>query len=101
MTHKVWWVAWALFVLPVGLYEAMIFFVSTFDAWLNTPGCVIPEIGQAVRAGARVCEYFVRRVPPAQEQLAVQITGTIFVAQAGTGVAAGVYQSINTIFAKK
>src|SRR5689334_18102598 len=30
MSHPVWWVAWALFVLPVGFYHFMIHFVSTF-----------------------------------------------------------------------
>lgn len=101
MTHKIWWVAWAVFVLPVGVYEAAIFLASTFDVWLNTPGCYIPKIGEGLRAGLRVCEVYVRRVPEEQEKLAAQITGTIFIAQASTGVAAGIYQSITRIFEKK
>lgn len=30
MSHKVYWIAWGLFVLPVAFYHAAIHFVSTF-----------------------------------------------------------------------
>jgi hypothetical protein len=30
MSHPIWWVAWALFVLPVGVWHAAVHFVSTF-----------------------------------------------------------------------
>ena len=30
MSHPVWWVAWALFVLPVGIYHLSVHVVSTF-----------------------------------------------------------------------
>jgi hypothetical protein len=63
MNHPIWWVAWALFVLPVGLYHAMIYFVSTFHLVL-----------------------VVDRVPPVQEQWGMWIVGSIFGAQVTTGI---------------
>lgn len=63
MSHPIWWFAWALFVLPVGLYHFMIFFVSTFHL-----------------------EFTVDRVPPVQEQWGMWIVGSIFGAQVTSGV---------------
>lgn len=79
MMHPVWWWAWGLFVFPVGFYHAMIFLTSTVP-WLHG--------------------WSVLRVPPTQEQWALSIIQTIFVAQVGTGIAAAVAQSIQTIFKK-
>lgn len=80
MMHPIWWWAWGLFVFPVGFYHAAIFVVSTVPA-LNW--------------------WVVMRVPPTQEAWALSIIQTIFVAQVGTGVVAGIVQSIQSIFAKK
>lgn len=33
MSHPIWWLAWALGVLPVMVYYASIFWVSTFPFW--------------------------------------------------------------------
>lgn len=100
MSHPIWWVAWAIFVVPVGLYHAAIFGVSTLDAWINTPGCHIPELGEAVRAGARICEAWVRRVPATQEAWAQQIIGNVFLAQAGTGAVAGIVSAVSRRLAR-
>jgi len=95
MGHPIWWVAWMVFVIPVGLYEAMIFYVSTFDRWLNTPGCSIPEIGQIVKQGTVLCEFWVRKVPPAQGAARENIIYFIFGAQAVSGASAGIAQSLS------
>ena len=94
LTHPIWWVLWFAFVLPVASYEASIFYVSILDARLNTPGCYIPSIGETLRLGGQVCEYFVRRVPSAQEDLARLIVQSIFLAQTGTGATAGLVHAI-------
>jgi len=62
MRHPVWWVAWGLFVIPVGLYHATIFLASTF-----------------------ALDIVVQRVPPVQEAWATEIIGSIFLAQLGAG----------------
>jgi hypothetical protein len=93
MAHPIWWAAWAMFVVPVGIYDGLIYFVSTFDAWLNTPGCVIPKAGETIRAGARLCEWYVRAVPPDQAASRANIIYFIFGAQAASGVAAGLGQA--------
>jgi hypothetical protein len=80
MSHKVWWWAWGLFVFPVGLYHATIFMLSTFG--------IGPET------------FAVLKVPPDQGEWARDIIKTIFIAQAGTGVAAMAAQSITSIFKK-
>jgi hypothetical protein len=95
MMHPFWWAAWIMFVIPVGAYDGMIFFVSIFDRWLNTPGCTIPKIGDAVRQGLMICEWWVREIPPAQGQSRANILYFIFGAQATSGVAAGVGQVVS------
>jgi hypothetical protein len=94
MNHPAWWCAWLLFVIPVGVYDSAIFFVSTFDRWLNSPGCMIPDIGQAIAHGAHVCEYWVRKVPADQRAARAAIIQFIFGAQAATGIVAGVGQAV-------
>lgn len=73
MNHPIFWVAWGLFVLPVGLHHAAVFWVSTFPFW-----------------GWPVLE-----VPAMQAETAKQIVGTIFLAQAGTGITAAIVDAIN------
>lgn len=65
MSHWVWWLGWALFVVPVGIYHAAIFLVSTFGL-----------------------DIVILRVPPVQEEWGWQIVQSIFIAQAATGVTA-------------
>jgi len=101
MLHPMWWVAWGLFVLPVGFYDGMIFFVSTFDRWLNTPGCSIPEIGHGVTRGLQLCEWWVRKVPPDQAALRASVIYFIFGAQATSGAAAGIGQVVSRWLARK
>lgn len=74
MSHPVWWVAWALFVLPVGLYHAAIFTLST----LSIPPCS-PDLVEGC--------YSVLRVPAAQEQLSVAVIQYLFLAQGLSGIA--------------
>jgi hypothetical protein len=81
MSHPIWWIAWGMFVFPVGIYHATIYLLSTLG--------IGPEI------------YAVLRVPHEQEQWGRDIVKTIFVAQAGTGVAGGLIQSIERIFKRK
>lgn len=67
MNHPIWWVAWAIFVLPVGLYHASIFLVSTFDL-----------------------DVVVKRVPQTQEEWGMWIVMSLFGAQVATGLVNGV-----------
>lgn len=94
MNHPAWWFAWLFFVIPVGLYDGAIFFVSTFDRWLNTPGCTIPDVGEAIARGVHVCEYWIRKVPNDQRASRIAVVQFIFGMQAATGVAAGVGQAV-------
>ena len=101
MAHPIWWAAWAMFVIPVGIYDGLIYFVSTFDAWLNTAGCAVPRMGEAVRAGARLCEWYVRQVPPDQAASRANIIYFIFGAQAASGIAAGIGQAATRWLARR
>lgn len=74
MNHPIWWFAWALFVLPVGLYHASIYFVSIFHL-----------------------VYVIDRVPPVQEQWGMWIVMSLFGAQVSTGV----ISQITTAWLKK
>lgn len=74
MGHPVWWIAWALFVIPVGMYHSAIFFVSTFHL-----------------------QWVVDRVPQTQETWALYIVLSIFGAQVTTGLT----QQITTAWLKK
>jgi hypothetical protein len=74
MNHPVWWVGWCLFVIPVGLYHAAIFILSTLS--------IGPDV------------YAVLRVPATQEAWATDIIKSIFLAQAGTGAVAGIAHAI-------
>jgi hypothetical protein len=67
MSHPVWWIAWGLFVIPVGVYHAAIFILSTLG--------IGPET------------YAVLKVPPDQQKLSETIIASLFLAQAGAGVA--------------
>lgn len=67
MSHPVWWVAWGLFVIPVGLYHASIFILSTLG--------IGPDV------------YAVLKVPPDQQELSRVIIQYLFLAQGGAGVA--------------
>lgn len=67
INHKVWWIAWALFVFPVGLYHAAIFLVSTFDA-----------------------PFVIQRVPATQEAWAQLIVLSMFGLYATTSIVDGV-----------
>jgi hypothetical protein len=64
MDHPIWWVAWGLFVLPVGVYHAMIHWVSVF-----------PSLG-----------WTIQRVPPMQEQWDMYIVLSLFGAQVTSGI---------------
>lgn len=72
MNHPIWWIAWALFVFPVGYYNAMIHFVSVY-----------PSIG-----------WTIKEVPKLQEQWDIWIVSSIFVAQATTGIVATIANRI-------
>lgn len=67
MNHPVWWIAWCLFVIPVGLYHATIFMLSTL--------------------GIPPSQFAVLKVPPDQQALSSVIIQYLFIAQAGAGVA--------------
>jgi hypothetical protein len=101
MTHPIWWVAWCGFVLPPMLYDAAIYFVSTFDTWLNTPGCHIWKINEAVPKGIKLCEYYVRKVPADQAAARGSIIYFIFGAQAAAGVAGGLVDIATKWLAQK
>lgn len=70
MTHPIWWVAWGLFVFPVGFYHAGIFFLSILSIGPQT--------------------YAILQVPPEQEKWAREIVMHIFTLQAGAGIAGAI-----------
>jgi hypothetical protein len=74
MTHPVWWFAWCMFVIPVGLYHAMIFMLSTFG---------IPPCTAEIVEGC----FTVLKVPSDQAETARIIVRNIFFAQGGLGLA--------------
>ena len=74
MSHPVWWIAWGLFVIPVGLYHATIFILSTLG--------IGPET------------FAVLRVPPDQQQLSNAVIQYLFLAQGGVGIAGTLIQRI-------
>lgn len=82
MSHPVWWVAWCLFVIPVGLYHATIFIVST----LGIPPC----------GGITVSPCFtVLRVPTDQQELSRAIIAYLFLAQGASGIAGAVIKKLS------
>lgn len=74
MSHPVWWVAWGLFVIPVGIYHATIFILSTLG---------IPPCGKIIVTGC----FTVLEVPADQKALSTAVIQYLFLAQAGAGVA--------------
>ena len=64
MGHPIWWLAWALFALPVGVYHAAIYTVSILNL-----------------------DWTIQRVPPVQEEWGYYVIQALFLAQAGTGIA--------------
>ncbi len=82
MSHPVWWVAWCLFVLPVGLYHATIFVLST----LGIPPC----------GGITVSPCFtVLKVPPDQQELSKTIISYLFLAQGASGIVGAVIKKLS------
>jgi hypothetical protein len=70
MSHPVWWIAWALFVLPVGAYHAAIFMLSIFS--------IGPDV------------YAVLKVPAEQEAMGRAVVEYIFLAQGTSGIAGAI-----------
>jgi len=70
MGHPVWWLAWSLFVIPVGVYNAAIFTLSILSIPPDT--------------------YAVLRVPLEQERLARDVIEYLFLAQGGAGIAGAI-----------
>ena len=74
MQHRIWWWGWTLFVIPVGIYHASIFLLSTLGI---EPGT-----------------FAVLRVPPMQEQWAMWIVLSIFGAQTASGIVSTIADKI-------
>jgi len=72
MNHPIWWVGWTVFVLPVGVYHACIFWVSTF-----------PELG-----------WLIKQVPAKQEEWGQMIVISLFGAQVATGVVKSIAEAV-------
>lgn len=70
MSHPIWWVAWGLFVIPIGIYNATIYILSTLSIGPDT--------------------YAVLQVPYEQEELGRIVVQYIFIAQGGSGIAGAV-----------
>jgi hypothetical protein len=66
MSHPVWWMAWGLFVIPVGLYHATIFLLSTFGVDPHT--------------------FAVLKVPAEEQALSQSVIEYLFLAQSTSGV---------------
>ena len=77
MSHPVWWIAWLLFVIPVGLYHATIFVLSTLG---------IPPCSPKIVTGC----FTVLEVPADQKKLSEAVIQYLFLAQAGAGVAGAI-----------
>lgn len=77
MSHPVWWIAWGLFVIPVGLYHALIFLLSTAG---------IPPCSPKILTGC----FTVLEVPPDQKNLSTAVIQYMFLAQATSGIAGAV-----------
>lgn len=83
MNHPVWWLAWILFVIPVGLYHASIFLLSTF----GIPPC---SVAKGVVTGC----FTILEVPSDQKDLSKAVIQYLFLAQAGSGVAGAVIKRL-------
>lgn len=70
MNHPIYWVAWAMFVLPVALYHGSIFWVSVF-----------PGLG-----------WTILKVPPDQIEFAKTIVLSMFGLHATSSILTGVLQ---------
>jgi hypothetical protein len=71
MGHPIWWVAWALFVLPPGVYNSCIYWVSTF-----------PSLG-----------WTIQQVPAKQEEWGQMAVVYLLGAQVSTGIIKSIVES--------
>lgn len=72
MTHPLWWVAWGLFVIPVGLHHAAVYLLSTFGIGPET--FAVLAVPASIRANGDAVVQF------------------IFLSQSGAGVAGALMQ---------
>jgi hypothetical protein len=68
MNHPIFWVAWGLGVFPVFMYNACIFWVSTFPFW----------------------GWTILRVPPDQIAFSTTVVGSVFTLTGASTVVAGI-----------
>jgi hypothetical protein len=66
MNHPVWWVAWCIFVIPVGMYHAAIYLLSTFGVDPHT--------------------FAVLKVPAEEQEFGRVVVESLFIAQTTSGV---------------
>lgn len=71
LSHPVFWIAWGLGVLPVMLWHASVFFVSTFPMW----------------------GWTVLKVPPEQIEFGKTVVGNVFMLTGASTVVAGIAQA--------
>lgn len=82
MSHPVWWFAWCVFVIPVGLYHAAIYMLSTFGVPPTCPADMMLAGGD--------CQIFIHavlEVPKEQAEVGRIIVRNIFFAQGTLGIA--------------
>lgn len=77
MSHPIWWIAWCLFVLPVGIYDALIHLKSI----------LCPFLGSA-------CQWDILRVPATQESWDMYVVLSFFGIFAASGVVTSIAKMI-------
>lgn len=77
MTHPVWWIGWVLFVIPVGLYDAIIHGKSILCPFWSF-----------------ACTWDILRVPPTQESWDMYVVLSFFGLAATSSVITSIAQSV-------
>jgi hypothetical protein len=73
LNHPIFWIAWGLGVLPVMLWHASIFWVSTFPFW----------------------GWLVLKVPPEQIEFSKTVVGNVFLLTGTSTIVAGIAHAWN------
>lgn len=73
LSHPIFWIAWGLGVLPVMLYHACIFWVSTFPFW----------------------GWSILKVPADQTAFSQTVVGNVFLLTGASTIVAGIAQAWN------
>jgi hypothetical protein len=84
MTHPIWWVAWVLFVFPVGLYMAA--------NYLKSVGCMFAENYHTCNAAWQILQ-----VPPTLESWGFYVVMSMFSLSVASSVVSKIASSIGRL----